>query len=287
MSVINSIKLPNGNKYNVSLPFLSDGFTTTAGSSTSGKYLATKWAVSGINGITTPEDGMTIAIRVPLDGTSGGVLLSINGGTTYYPIVRNVNTLVTTTYAVGSTIIVTFNSTQTAKPYVTAGTATTVTGCWQIADYDINTQLRVYRQDGSSYNRDYPLIASRTQASALGTVGTESSNEAVYGLISDTDANIPKTNPYTGMVKVKDLTASGTVTATSFSGNATSASKLGTDAGSATQPVYFSGGVPKATTYTLGASVPSCSTSNNGQFLRVVSGKATWSTVPNAEEASF
>ena len=33
--------------------------------------------------------------------------------------------------------------------------------------------------------------------------------------------------------------------------------------------------------------VPSCTTSNNGQFLRVVSGTATWSTVPNAEGASF
>jgi len=33
--------------------------------------------------------------------------------------------------------------------------------------------------------------------------------------------------------------------------------------------------------------IPSCSTTNNGQFLRVVGGKASWSTVPNAEEASF
>lgn len=33
--------------------------------------------------------------------------------------------------------------------------------------------------------------------------------------------------------------------------------------------------------------VPSCSASNNGQFLRVVNGAAAWSTVPNAEEASF
>lgn len=41
-------------------------------------------------------------------------------------------------------------------------------------------------------------------------------------------------------------------------GSATSAVKLDTaTAGSATQPVYFSGGKPVATTYTLGASVPS------------------------------
>ena len=49
--------------------------------------------------------------------------------------------------------------------------------------------------------------------------------------------------------------------ATTFTGNlsgtASAASKLSTSAGSATQPVYFSGGKPVACTYTLGKSVPS------------------------------
>ena len=40
-------------------------------------------------------------------------------------------------------------------------------------------------------------------------------------------------------------------------GAATSANKLNTNAGSATQPVYFSNGIPVKTTHTLGASVPS------------------------------
>ena len=40
-------------------------------------------------------------------------------------------------------------------------------------------------------------------------------------------------------------------------GNATSASRLATNGGSATQPVYFSDGKPVACTYTLGKSVPS------------------------------
>ena len=42
----------------------------------------------------------------------------------------------------------------------------------------------------------------------------------------------------------------------SAGGSANSAVKLDTSAGSATQPVYFSGGKPVATTYSLGASVP-------------------------------
>lgn len=115
-------------------------FTVTEGSSTSGAYLATKWTASGVDGITTPTDGMSIAIRTPAAGCSGGILLSIDGGSNYFPIVRNVNTLVTTYYPAGSTIMVTFNATQTASPYVTSNTKTEVTGCWQIADYDANTK---------------------------------------------------------------------------------------------------------------------------------------------------
>lgn len=220
----------------------SDSFTVIAGSDTSNAYLAAKWAVPSVDSITTPKNGMSIALRTPAAGYKGGILLSIDGGTTYYPIVRNVSTLITTTYGAGSTVILTFNSTQTAKPYLTAGTTTTVTGCWQIADYDSNNYAywRVYRQDSSSYNKDYPLIASRTVASSLGTVGTESSYEAVYGMISDTDANIPKTNPYTGAVKVKSLIVNGEPTV-----------------GSEVQPIYWNNGVPTETTYTLGKSVPS------------------------------
>lgn len=52
----------------------------------------------------------------------------------------------------------------------------------------------------------------------------------------------------------------GTVTAATFkgslSGNASSATALTSSAGSATQPVYFSGGKPVACSYTLGKSVP-------------------------------
>ena len=51
--------------------------------------------------------------------------------------------------------------------------------------------------------------------------------------------------------------STGTITANKFNGNASSASKLTTNAGSATQPVYFSEGVPTAISYTIDKSVPS------------------------------
>lgn len=52
----------------------------------------------------------------------------------------------------------------------------------------------------------------------------------------------------------------------STGGAATSANKLNTNAGSATQPVYFANGVPVATTYTLGKSVPSNADFSNTHY---------------------
>ena len=43
----------------------------------------------------------------------------------------------------------------------------------------------------------------------------------------------------------------------------------------------------KADKETLNARIPAASASDNGKFLRVVNGVATWTKVPNAEEASF
>ena len=59
-----------------------------------------------------------------------------------------------------------------------------------------------------------------------------------------------------------------------LSGNASSASKLGTNAGSATNPVYFSSGVPVACTYSLNKTVPS-----DAKFTDTTYSTATSSTL--------
>lgn len=220
----------------------------------------------------TLTPGSVIMVHFVNSNTVSNVTLNVNG-TGDYPIWYN-NAEYTSSGAAycgyaGRTITYMFNGTH----YV-----------WLAGGYDTNSDvyLRVYRQKGSSYNKDFPLIASKTTAASLGTVGTESSKEAVYGLISDDNDNIPTTNPYSGMTKVKDLTvandltvtaditaktltASGTVTAPTFAGNltgnaatatnATAADKLNSNAGSSTLPVYFSGGVPVATGTSLAVSV--------------------------------
>lgn len=72
---------------------------------------------------------------------------------------------------------------------------------------------------------------------------------------------LEKKLPLTGGNIIGSLSISENVSAESFigelSGNASSANKLNTNAGSTTQPVYFKDGIPVATTYTLEKSVPS------------------------------
>lgn len=168
--------LDNKAAYSHGTYFLSkDSFTTTAGNGTSGSYLSTKWSVAGVDGITTPFDGMKIAVRVPAVGVStAGIVLSINGTSgTYYPVVRLLNTAITTHYAVNSTMILTFNASQTATAYLTSNTKTTVTGCWQIGDYDSNTKTTT----GTSNKTGTKLyLAGATSQSSSGATTYSNSN---------------------------------------------------------------------------------------------------------------
>ena len=194
-----------------------------AAPSASGTYFVNGTQTASTNAWTgtltgiTPYDGLAIRYYLPYAGTSTGATLALNGGTAY-PVYRlGTTTQITTHFGAGSVIAMTFRTS-----YNVAGT--TKTNAWiceAFYDSNTNTQVRVYRQDASSYNKDYPLIASRTVAADLGTVGTEGSYESVYGLISDTAANIPTTNPYTGESKFKK------VTATTFAGGTATTSAAG------------------------------------------------------------
>ena len=166
------------------------------------------------SGFTDYYDGLVVAYDIGIAGATT-TTLNINGKGAKTVYLRG-TTKLTTHYAVGTIILLVYSADADA---------------WYKSDYDSNgnTTIRVYRQDASGYNKDYPLIASRTVAADLGTVGTESSYEAVYGLISDTNANIPTTNPYTGESKFK------TVTATTFNGNLSGNATTATTADNATK----------------------------------------------------
>lgn len=175
------------------IPFVPRGNITVIQGATN---LATKWYVANVGGITTPTDGMTIAIRTQ-DNSSYGILLSIDGGSNYYPIVRNQNTRVGTEYPKNCTLILTFNATQTSSVYLTgSSTQTTVTGCWQVADFDTNnfvTQFHTNKDD------KYPLMfmyRSGVTSTGITSSYTQYSNN-IYA------------NPSTGAIYANDFIVSG------------------------------------------------------------------------------
>ena len=222
---ISKIKLPDnsvqdihdarGVDVNGSFYFVQ-GSSSAAGSSTSGSYLSVKWEGT-IPGVSEVYNGLKIAYRIATRTgvATAGVVLSIDNGAHYYPVVIQTNTLVTTHYPVGATFLAVFNSTQNATAYLTAGTKSTVTGCWQIMEYDsnTNTQLRSYVSTG---DKEYPITARYNN-----TTGDSYYQE--YGRYSDSVTLNPSTNTITaskfkisGGTSSQFLKADGSVDSNSY-----------------------------------------------------------------------
>lgn len=110
--------------------------TGTAAVTTSPYYCA-RYDVTD-SSVTEYTNGMMVSIRVPVAGSGTyGTALQINS-LGYKPIVHSVNSMISTRYGVGAQITAVYNSTQTATLYLNSSSASTVTGCWQVCDYDSN-----------------------------------------------------------------------------------------------------------------------------------------------------
>lgn len=120
---------------------------------------------------------------------------------------------------------------------------------------------------------------------ASGTAGNKRGMIYMYGT-STGYTEIKPTNDTTSHIVVNLPSTGGTLALTSHThnyagsssagGSATSAVKLDSSAGSTTQPVYFSGGKPVATTYTLGKSVPSNAVFTDTKVTQGVSSTASY-----------
>lgn len=176
-------------------------FVNGVGISRGQSNLSTKWQ-GVVDGITEPYDGMKVFYRINTWGSasSAGAVLSLDGGTHYYPIVYNVNSAISSRYSAGSVIVICFNSTQTARAYLTAGVATTVTGCWQIMDYGNYSYMRMYNLATTDDDRD---LVMRYDASSIAS----GANSDKFGAI--TSNVILKANPKTGQLKAVKFTENG------------------------------------------------------------------------------
>lgn len=140
--------------------------------------------------ITSLYNGLTVAYKIGIKGAST-TTLNING-LGAKTVKRNDGNL-TTHIPVNSVVILVYDGIY-----------------WRWADYDINTQVRVYRQT-SGYNSDYPILVSRTATSAIATAGTNSSYEGVYAVIAQDGKYTPTINPHTGAIKAQTYTEGGTL----------------------------------------------------------------------------
>lgn len=122
---------------------------------------------------------------------------------------------------------------------------------------NLSNSLKPVATSGS-YNdlTDKPTIPAAANNATLtikrnnSSVGTFTANAS-----ADVDVNISVPTQATDINALPNTTKYAG--SSSVAGAATSANKLNTDAGSTTQPVYFSNGIPVATTYALNKTVPS------------------------------
>ena len=136
-------------------PYFVEGQNSIA-AKTSKPYYASIW--NGINpAVKALYSGLAISYKIDVAGHSTyGVVLNLNGWGEH-PVVRNVNTTISTVYAVGSIVNLIYDAEQSASVYLGSG-AVSVKGCWKIADYDTNTQI-VYRL---LQNYSHPYVDSNS-----------------------------------------------------------------------------------------------------------------------------
>lgn len=149
---------------NVSGMYYVAGSGSTA-AKTSSPYYASRWRGNNPS-ITTLYSGLCIYYKIDVAGNGTyGTVLSINGGAEH-PVVANVNSMVSTRYAVNCIIPLVYDANQTATAYINGTAATTLTGCWKIADYDSNTITQTAARDfkvsptaGTLYRYQICLVA--------------------------------------------------------------------------------------------------------------------------------
>lgn len=138
--------------------------------------------------ITSLYNGLTVAYKIGIKGAST-TTLNING-LGAKTVKRNDGNL-TTHIPVNSVVILVYDGTY-----------------WRWADYDNNSQVRVYRQT-SGYNSDYPILVSRTAKGSIGTAGSNSTYSNVYAVIGQNGTYTPTINPHTGAIKAQTFTEGG------------------------------------------------------------------------------
>lgn len=153
MSQITNVKLPDNNVYNLRASALRYVTGTGTAAKTSKPYISAKWEAD-IDDISEYYDGLTIVYKVPVAGNgSYGTVLQINS-LGYHPVLRAVNSMVSTRYAVNATVALVYNSSISGAFYNNSDSATTVQGAWMVVN-DIDNDTTASRGYNDYYLRAY------------------------------------------------------------------------------------------------------------------------------------
>lgn len=177
-----------------------DKFAVIAGTAT----LSMRWNVNDVDGITEPFPGMAIRVQIPDTFVySSNTVLSIDGGITYHPVLRNKITALTNAYQEDVIVTFIYNDLSFARVYLENRVQTTITGCWQVADYDSD---RLVQQNRSSSDSELPVLLK-----------INSNNENTTG--NAYFASDVTVNPKTGAVNAKEFYEDGVSLAEKYGGN--------------------------------------------------------------------
>lgn len=116
LGTVKSITLTNGDTISFKIPLYTGTGTAGQAGSKTVAYIPSLWTFDiGY----TPVAGDMIAIKVPVAGVSSGVWISVNNGTTYYPIATVNKTMLTTQYPINSMVLLLYEPNATTTTYGT------------------------------------------------------------------------------------------------------------------------------------------------------------------------
>jgi hypothetical protein len=134
--------------------------------------------------ITEYYDGLAILYKLNVAGVSGGSTLNINN-LGAKPVYRNASTAVTTTYAVGSVLLLTYSD-----------------GAWLIADYDANTKTSAGSSNKTG-TKMYLVAATSQNSSGVTTYSNTNCYIGTNNRLYSGGAVVPNTTEIEALIDTK------------------------------------------------------------------------------------
>ena len=231
--------------------YLTDNGSIAADTTT--PYYASRWITTNDN-VTSYFDGMTVAFKVPVAGNGTyGTVLSING-LGEHPVIRNVSTMVSTTYGVGCMLVLTYDANASGSAYINSSSATTIQGVWKVSDYDSTIVYRleqyyttpaVNANAGALYR--YEICFSKLDGTLV-PANNQSNKTTTYNKVLNDEPFDPFGNIYyylsTTTVEAGDPVAANTLYRVylgdiRYSFNINSSGTAGTTALTSHEPIYI------------------------------------------------